>query len=96
MNFAEALITSCISPDKLFKFFDLSKVLLNSWVLLECTNFSGAKGPEGTLVMHSYDKIGEKVRGILLDFEKNVVYELSTIPVAGDKNSLLNEVCNGL
>lgn len=60
MNFAEALITSRISPDKLFKFFDLSKVLLNSWVLLECTNFSRAKGPEGTLVMRSYDKIGER------------------------------------
>lgn len=77
MNFAEALITSCRSPDKLFKFLDLSKGLLDIWFLLDSTKFSGA------LILQSYDKIGEVVRGVLSDFERSVVRELLIIPEVG-------------
>ncbi|KAM7493339.1 hypothetical protein LguiB_027948 [Lonicera macranthoides] len=83
MNFAEALINSFRSPEKLFKFLDLSKRLSNTWVLLDPTYFSWAKGPEGAPVLRSNDKIGEVVRAILSDFEKSVAYELSTISEPG-------------
>ncbi|KAM7493336.1 hypothetical protein LguiB_027945 [Lonicera macranthoides] len=79
MNFAEALINSFRSPEKLFKFLDLSKRLSNTWVLLDPTYFSLTKGPEGAPVLRSSDKIGEVVRAILSDFRKSVAYEMSTI-----------------
>ncbi|KAM7490453.1 hypothetical protein LguiA_033374 [Lonicera macranthoides] len=79
MNFVEALINSFRSPEKLLKFLDLSKLLSNTWVLLDPTNFLWAKGPEGAPVLLSSDKIGEVVRAILSDFWKSVAYEMSTI-----------------
>ncbi|KAM7490456.1 hypothetical protein LguiA_033377 [Lonicera macranthoides] len=78
MNFAEALITSRRSPDKLFKFLDLSKGLSNTWDMLDPANFWWAKRPEGAPVLRSNDKVSEVVRAILLDFEKSIAYELST------------------
>ncbi|KAM7493333.1 hypothetical protein LguiB_027942 [Lonicera macranthoides] len=83
MNFAEALIASRRSPDKLFKFLALSEGLSNTRVFACPRNYSWAKGPEGAPVLHMNDKIGEVVRAILSDFEKSVAYELSTIPEAG-------------
>ncbi|KAM7493335.1 hypothetical protein LguiB_027944 [Lonicera macranthoides] len=78
MNFAEALITSRRSPDKLFKFLDLSKGLSNTWDMLDPANFWWAKRPEGAPVLRSNDKVSEVVRAILFDFEKSIAYELST------------------
>ncbi|KAM7490449.1 hypothetical protein LguiA_033370 [Lonicera macranthoides] len=83
LNFAEALIASRRSPDKLFKFLDLSKGLSNTRVFPCPRNYLWAKGPEGAPVLHMNDKIGEVVRATLSDFEKSVAYELSTIPEAG-------------
>ncbi|KAM7490451.1 hypothetical protein LguiA_033372 [Lonicera macranthoides] len=70
MTFAEALVNSLRSPEKLFKFLDLAERLSNTW-------------REGAPVLRSNDKIGEVVRAILSDFEKSVAYELSILSGAG-------------
>ncbi|KAM7490457.1 hypothetical protein LguiA_033378 [Lonicera macranthoides] len=62
----------------------LKGIVVKHWVLLDLANFWWAKGPEGAPVLRSNDKVGEVVREILLDFEKSVAYELSTISEPGD------------